>query len=110
MEQRKIVRREQRTKKLSHEQQAQYEEIRTRAARDYPPSKDPKLKPATSGIGFQVRCAREAKGLTWYAVAKAAGIPNQNTVRDIEYGRDVNLSNLEAVAAVLGLRLALVEV
>jgi DNA-binding XRE family transcriptional regulator len=67
-----------------------------------------KLQPATSGIGYQVRRAREAKGLTWYAVAKAAGIPNQNTVRDIEFGRDVNLSNLQAVAAVLGLRVELV--
>jgi hypothetical protein len=96
--------------KLSREQRAAYDKIRKLAADDYPPSKSPKLTPATSGIGFQVRCAREAKGLTWYAVAKAAGIPNQNTVRDIEYGRDVNLSNLEAVAAVLGLRVELVVV
>ena len=76
--------------------------------KEYPPSTDPRLQPATSGVGYQIRLAREAKGLTWYAVAKAAGIPNQNTVRDIEYGRDVNLSNLEAVAEVLGLRLELV--
>jgi len=42
-------------------------------------------------------------------VAKRAGIPNSNTVRDIEYGRDVKLSNLESVAAALGLKLELVE-
>jgi hypothetical protein len=46
---------------------------------------------------------------TWYALAKAAGIPNQATIRDIEQGKDVKLSNLQAVAAVLGLRIDLVE-
>lgn len=55
------------------------------------------------------RAAREAKGLTWYAVAKLAGIPNSGTVRDIEAGRDAQLSNVRAVARVLGLRLELVE-
>jgi len=44
-----------------------------------------------------------------YAVAKLAGIPNPNTVRDIEYGRDAQLSNVKAVAQALGLRLELVE-
>lgn len=51
----------------------------------------------------------EAQGLTWYALAKLAGIPNPNTVRDIEYGRDAQLSNVQAVAKALGLRLELVE-
>jgi len=41
--------------------------------------------------------------------AKLAGIPNSSTVRDIEYGRDSQLSNVEAVAKVLGLRLELAE-
>jgi hypothetical protein len=41
-------------------------------------------------------------------VAKLAGIPNSSTVRDIEYGRDAQFSNVEAVAKVLGLRLELV--
>ncbi len=53
--------------------------------------------------------AREARGLTWYAVAKRAGIPNPSTVRDIEYGRDTKLSSVQAVADALGLRLELVE-
>ena len=61
-----------------------------------------------AGIPAQIRQAREAKGLTWYAVAKMAGIPNTNTVRDIEYGRDAKLSNVQAVAEALGLRLELV--
>ena len=43
-------------------------------------------------------------------VAKRAGIPNSNTVKDVEYGRDAKLSNIEAIAKVLGLKLELVEV
>ena len=81
--------------------------VRAEVEREFPPAK-PRLKPAIDGIGLAVRQAREARGLTWYALAKAAGIPNQNTVRDIEYDRDVNLSNLQAVAKALGLRLELV--
>ena len=49
----------------------------------------------------------ESQGLTWYALAKLAGIPNPNTVRDIEYGHDAQLSNVQAVAEALGLRLEL---
>ena len=49
----------------------------------------------------QTRAARQAKGLTWYPVAKLTGIPNPNTVRDIEYGRDAQLSNVKAVAQAL---------
>jgi len=62
-------------------------------------------------VALVIRAVREAKGLTWYAVAKLAEIPNPNpaTVRDIEYGRDAKLSNIEAVATALGLKLELVE-
>jgi transcriptional regulator with XRE-family HTH domain len=60
-------------------------------------------------MAARIRAAREAHGLSWYAVAKRAGIPNSNTIRDIEVGRDVKLSSLQAVATVLGMRLALVE-
>ena len=38
------------------------------------------------------------------SVAKLAEIPNPATVRDIEYGRDAKLSNIEAIATALGLR------
>jgi len=43
--------------------------------------------------------------LSWNAVAKLAGIPNSNTVRDIESGADAKLSSVAAVARVLGLKL-----
>ncbi len=56
-------------------------------------------------IGYQIRKARTAQGLTWYAVAKKAGIPSSGTVRAIEEGKDAKLSTVQAIAAVLGLRL-----
>jgi len=55
------------------------------------------------------RQEREARGLTWYALAKLAGIPNQATIRSIEQGKDVKLSNLQSIADVLGLTLELVR-
>jgi transcriptional regulator with XRE-family HTH domain len=76
---------------------------------EFPPAPGAGRKPSPPGIPTQICEARQAKGLTWYAVAKLAGIPNSNTVRDIKYGRDVQLSNVQAVAKVLGLRLELVE-
>lgn len=82
--------------------------IRARAQQDFPPDPN-RPRPATQGIGAKIRAARERKGLTWYAVANAAGIPNPATVRDIEYGRDTKLSSIEAVATALGLKLDLVE-
>jgi len=83
-------------------------EIRRKAMEEFPPDPN-RPRPATTGIGAQIRAAREAKGLTWYAVAKLAGIPNPATIRDIEYGRDAKLSNIEAVASALDLKLELVE-
>jgi DNA-binding XRE family transcriptional regulator len=82
--------------------------IREQAMRDFPPDPD-RPRPATEGIGAKLREARERQGLTWYAVAKAAGIPNPATVRDIEYGRDTKLSSIEAITTALGLKLELVE-
>lgn len=94
-------------RRLTDEERARHALIREAAVRDSPP-KATARRPAPPGIPAQVRQAREALGLTWYALAKAAGIPNQATIRDIEQGKDVKLSNLQAVAAALGLRLELV--
>ena len=97
-----------RTGRLSQAEADRLNEIRRQAMEDFPPAAD-RPQPATTGIGAQIRAAREAKGLTWYAVAKLAGIPNPSTIRDMEYGRDAKLSNIEAVAGALGLTLELVE-
>jgi len=77
--------------------------------KEFPPKAGTGRKPSPPGIPAKIRQAREAQGRTWYALAKAAGIPNQGTIRDIEQGMDVKFSNLQAIAAALGLELDLVE-
>lgn len=96
-------------RQLTDEERARHARIRESAVKDIPPRPDVERAPSPPGIPSQVRAAREARGLTWYALAKLAGIPNQATIRDIEQGKDVKLSNLQAVATVLGLALELVE-
>ena len=86
-----------------------HDEIRSQVMTEFPPAHPTYRPDAPPGIPAQIRAAREAQSLTWYALAKQAGIPNPNTVRDIESGRDARLSKVQAVAAVLGLRLELVE-
>ncbi len=103
---RKIVKRVQRSGP-SAEEAKRLAEIRADVKREFPPTEQPRLEPVTGGIGARLREAREAQGLTWYAVAKRAGIPNPATVRDLECGRDVKLSSLEAVAAALGMQVSL---
>ncbi len=98
-----------RARALSEEERKRIRDIREKVLREFPPRNPQRLKPAASGIAAQIRAARESQGLTWYAVAKRAGVPNPSTVRDIEYGRDTKLSSIEAVALALGLRLELVE-
>jgi hypothetical protein len=94
--------------RVSRQEADRLNEIRRKVMKEFPPAPD-RPRPATTGVGAQIRAAREAKGLTWYAVARLAGIPNPATIRDIEYGRDAKLSNIEAVAGALGLKLELVE-
>lgn len=91
------------------EERERHAQIRALVVEEFPPAPGSGRKESPPGLPTQLRAAREARGLTWYAVAKLAGIPNPNTVRDIEYGRDAQLSNVEAVARALGLRLELVE-
>jgi hypothetical protein len=91
------------------EEQERHAEIRRKVMREFPPSPDAGHGTSPAGIPAEIRRAREAQGLTWFAVAKLAGIPNSSTVRDIESGRDAQLSNVQAVAEALGLRLELVN-
>jgi DNA-binding XRE family transcriptional regulator len=96
-------------RRLTDEERGRHAPIRAAAMQDIPPKRGTGCKPSPPGIPATIRQAREARGLTWYALAKVAGVPNQATIRDIEQGKDVKLSNLQAVAAALGLTLALVE-
>lgn len=97
-------------RQLNAEERARHARIRAEAVRDVPPKLDVARQPSPPGIPARIRQARESQGLTWYALARLAHIPNQATIRDIEQGRDVKLSNLQAVAAALGLELELVEI
>ena len=96
-------------RRLTDEERARHAQIREATMKDIPPKAATGRRPSPPGIPLKIRQAREARGLTWYAVAKLAGIPNQATIRDIEQGKDVHVSNLQAMANALGLKLALVE-
>ena len=106
----KPIQRVRRSGPLSEAERQRLREIREKVRKEFPPRDPPRLKPSTSGVAAEIRAAREARGLSWYAVAKLAGIPNPSTVRDLEYGRDTKLSSVEAVAQALGLKLELVDV
>jgi ribosome-binding protein aMBF1 (putative translation factor) len=104
------------TKKLQHinwqfagDERERLAKIRAGAMRDFPP-KSASRRAAAPGIPAAIRAARQAQGLTWYALAQRAGIPNQATIRDLEQGKDVKLKSLQSVAEALGLELELVAV
>ncbi len=94
--------------RVSAEEADRLNDIRRKALEEFP--LDPnRPRQAENGVGAQVRAAREAKGFSWYALAELTGITDAETIRDIEYGRDVKLSHVEAVASALGLKPQLVE-
>jgi len=108
MQDKKITERVSASGPVSDDERRRLEAIRASAKEDFPPSTDPRLRPAIAGIGAQIKAAREAQGLTWYSLAEKAGISSASVVRDMEYGREVTLANIESVVAALGLKLELV--
>jgi len=96
-------------RRLTDVERQRLSRVRAAATRDFPP-KAAERRPAAPGIPARIRSAREAQGMTWYALAQRAGVPNQATIRDIEQGKDVKVSNLRAVAQALGLDLDLIPV
>jgi ribosome-binding protein aMBF1 (putative translation factor) len=94
---------------LTPEQKQEYEEIRVAAKEEFPPL-DPPRGPSEKGrIALAIRNARKAQGLTFEQLAKQAGLPDADTVRDIEYGSDAKMSDVTAITKALGLRLELVS-
>jgi DNA-binding XRE family transcriptional regulator len=91
------------------EERKRHAEIRQKVMKEFPPAANAGPIEPPPGIPTQIWEARKAHGLTWYALAKLAGIPNANTIRDIESGRDAQISTVQLVAKALGLRLELVE-
>lgn len=96
-------------RRLTDEERERHAAIREAAAQDFPPKEDVHRDAAPPGIPATIREARETRRLTWYELAKLAGIADQATIRDIEQGKDVKLSDVQRVAAALGLKLELVE-
>ncbi len=90
-------------RRLTDKERARHARIREQIVNEIPPRKDAERLPSPPGIPSQIRVAREARQLTWYALARLAGIPSQATIRDIEQGKDVKLFNLQAVATALEL-------
>ncbi len=93
----------------TEEERQRRAQIRAAAERDFPPAVTAARSPAPAGMPAKIRAAREASGMTWCALAQSAGIANSGIVRDIEEGKDVKLSDLQAVATALGLKLDVVE-
>lgn len=96
------------TRKLTEEEKTRHAKIREQVMKEFPPAKEKRHQPVRQGIAAELRRVRKERGMTYYAVAKQAGIPNPNTVKDIEFGRDAKLSSIEAVAKALGLKLEVV--
>lgn len=96
-------------RRLTEEERARHDAVRAAAHNDIPPKAETTARPAPPGIPAKIRQARETRGLTWYALAQQAGLADSATVRDIERGNDVKLSDLQAVAAALGLQLDVTE-
>ncbi|HEX7449688.1 MAG TPA: helix-turn-helix transcriptional regulator [Pirellulales bacterium] len=94
---------------LTEEERARHAAIREAALREFPPTKEARRKLSPPGIATRIREAREAHQLTWYTLAELAGISEQTTIRDIERGEDVKLSDFQRVTGVLGLKVELVE-
>ena len=94
---------------LTEEERARHALIREAAKHDFPPNASAHQAESPPGIPLRIREAREARRLTWHALAELAAIENQTTIRDIEQGKDVKLSDLERIASALGLKLELVE-
>ena len=91
------------------EERTRHAAVRENVQSEYPPLVPPREPSVKNRVAAAIRKARKEQGLTWYAVAKKAGIPNPTTVRDIEYGNDAKLSNVNAIINALGLRMELVE-
>jgi ribosome-binding protein aMBF1 (putative translation factor) len=84
------------------------DEVRARAMEEFPPAEHPAGPSAKGRIAIAIREARRSRGLSYEQLADLAGIADPKSVQSIEYGDDVNLSDVTAVAEALGLRLELV--
>ena len=97
------------TRQLTPDEKQRHAEVRQQVMKEFPPAKNKKHKPLQNGIVAQLRQARKSQGLTYEAVAAQAGLRSANVVKDVEFGRNKDLADIEAIADALGLRLELVQ-
>lgn len=102
-------------KKLTHVNRAMTEkerqqaiDIRAAAQKDFPPKPTVGQELPPIGIPARICDARKSRRLTRFELGKLAGVSSV-VIRDIERGNDVPLSQLQAVAAALGLAVELVD-
>jgi ribosome-binding protein aMBF1 (putative translation factor) len=86
-----------------------HEQIRREIEAEFPPLDPPREPSFRTRVAIEIRQARLAAGLTYEEVAERARVNDPLIVRSVEEGRDVPLLQIEAVAAVLGLKLAVVS-
>src|SRR5262245_4670739 len=90
------------------EERARHAAAQSRIKQEFTPLEPSRTPSSKNRLAAAIRKARRDQGLSWAQLAKKAGIASPATVRDLEYGRDAKLSNIEAVARALGLKLELV--
>ena len=57
------------SRKLTTEEKTRHAKIREQVEKEFPPAKKTKHQPVRTGIAADLRNARKAQGLTYYAVA-----------------------------------------
>lgn len=92
---------------LTDDERQQAKAIRAGAEQDYPPVPAEQGLPP-NGVPSQIEAARKRRGMTRYELGRLAGVPS-TSVRSIEAGDDVPLSQFNAVVAALGLTIELVR-
>jgi len=65
-------------RRLNAQERARHAKVRDANMREIPPKRMP--ADIRGGVAGQIRAERESRQLTWYALAKMAGIPNQATI------------------------------
>ena len=93
---------------LTGQQKKKYDEIRRKAKKEFPPLEPPRGPSEKTRLALALRQGQLDQGLTYEQLAVRSGLPDAETVRDIEYGSDAKISDLAAIAHALGLRLELV--
>ena len=97
------------TRQLTRDEKERHSRVRQQVMKEFPPAHTKKHEPLQEGIAAQLRQARKGQGLTYEAVAQRAGVRSANAVKDVEFGRNTDLADIEAIAGALGLKLELVQ-